>query len=193
VAGAAVTSVAAVMAADTEDEPLSERIERSSWGQLVISGLVLLLLLAQIGTHLPRSEVRSEVGDASERVIRLLASEQSWGVFAPDPRSTSIGLEARITYADGSGDVWELPSGGRIVENLRYYRWRKWLERARSDAYQDIWDPTARWIADQFDHGPSPVVRVELVRFFRENVLRGEQPPYDEFTYHTLELERRDR
>lgn len=176
-----------------EDRPVSERLERSSWGQLAISALVVLLILAQVGTHLPASAVQREVGDASHRIVRLLASEQSWGVFAPDPRRTSIDMEALVTYADGSVDVWELPEGLPVGENLRYYRWRKWLERVRADSYQDIWEPTARWIASQHDDGPSPVVRVELVRYFRDNVVRGEQPPYDQFTYYTLELEAGER
>lgn len=172
-----------------EDEPLSERIERSSWGRLLLSAFVVLVLLAQIGTHLPSSALEREVGDSSNRLVRLLASEQSWGVFAPDPRPTSLGFEARITHADGSTEVWELPDGAPLVENLRYYRWRKWLERVRADRYQDIWEPTARWVAEEHDDEDNPVVRVELVRFFRQNELEGRQPPYEQFTYYTLDLE----
>lgn len=169
-------------------QSLSERVERSSWGQLVISGLVLLLVLVQVGTHLPDSPIKSEVGDDANRIVRLLASEQSWGVFAPDPRGTTLDMEARITYEDGSVDVWELPSGGRIVENLRFYRWRKWLERVRSDSYEDIWEPTARWVASEHSGGSSPVARVDLVRFFRTNALTGEQPPLEDFVYFTLDV-----
>jgi hypothetical protein len=36
-------------------------------------------------------------------------------------------------------------------------------------------------------------VRVELIRFFRDNVVRGEQPPYSQFTYFTLDLEDDER
>ena len=171
-----------------EDPPVSERIERSWWGRLLITGLVLVVILAQVGIHLPPSAVQREVDGVANRTIRLLASEQSWGVFAPDPRRTSIDLEAIITYADGTTDVWGVPSGSRIGENLRYYRWRKWLERVRADSYDEIWAPTARWIADEHSDGPSPVVRVELVRYFRENTVEGPQLPYERFTYHTLEL-----
>ena len=62
----------------------------------------------------------------------------------------------------------------RVGANLRYYRWRKWLERVRSDDYRDIWEPTARWIASLYDdQARRPVVRVELVRRFHDNVRRG--------------------
>ena len=156
---------------------------------MAISALIVLVLLAEIGVHLPASAVDREVSPSANRVIRLLAAEQAWGVFAPDPRGTSLAIEGRVTFADGSTAVWHLPDGAAIGENLRFYRWRKWLERVRSDSYTDIWDPTARWIASLYDDRDSAVVRVELVRRFKENSIDDPQPPWQEFTYYTLELE----
>jgi hypothetical protein len=121
--------------------------------------------------------------------VRLVASEQQWGVFAPDPRTTSLRIEGHVTFADGTTAVWTLPEGARIGANLRYYRWRKWLERVRSDDYTALWDPTARWIADEHSGGPSPVAKVELVRRFHDNTLRGDPLPYREFVYFTYEPE----
>ena len=155
---------------------------------MAIGAFVVLIVLAELGVHLPSSALEREVAPTANRVIRLLAAEQAWGVFAPDPRGTSLKIEGRVTFADGTRAVWHLPSGSIVGENLRYYRWRKWLERVRSDQYDDIWDPSARWIASQYDDRDSPVVRVELVRLFRENSIPGPQPPYDEYTYYTLEL-----
>lgn len=169
--------------------PLSERFERSSRGQLVVSVAVVLVLLSQIGTHLPPSALSRAVGPTANQTVRLLASEQAWGVFAPNPRTTSLRVEGRVTFADGSTTVWTIPEGPNVGANLRYYRWRKWLERIRSDGYRDIWEPTARWIASLYDDQPSPVVRVDLVRLFRENSLTGEQAPYNEFTYFSLDLD----
>lgn len=165
---------------------LSARVERSAAGRVVISIAIVLLLLAEVGTHLPpNSALHRSFGDDADRVIHLAASEQQWGVFAPDPRQTSLRIEGRITFEDGTTAVWHLPQGPRIGANLRYYRWRKWLERVRADDYSSMWEPTARWLADEFSGGPSPVVKVELVRLFHENRVEGEQPPYEEFTYHT--------
>jgi hypothetical protein len=165
---------------------LSERVERSSAGRVVISAAIVILLLAQVATHLPsESALHRSVGDRADTAVRLLASEQQWGVFAPDPRMTSLGIEGRVTFADGSTDVWHLPEGPRVGANLRYYRWRKWLERVRSDDYEGLWGPTAQWIADQHSGGPSPVAKVELVRRFHDNTLQGEPLPYREFVYFT--------
>ena len=117
-----------------------------------------------------------------------IGAEQAWGVFAPNPRNTSLELQARVTFADGSTAMWELPHGPVVGGNLRFYRWRKWLERVRSDDYRSLWAPTARWIATEFDDHPSEVVRVELIRRFHRNVVAGEQPPWEEFVYCTVEL-----
>ena len=154
--------------------------------QVLISALILLVLLAEVGVHLPPgSSAQRAVGAEANRVSRLLATEQQWGVFAPDPRRTSLGIEGRVTFADGSTAVWTLPEGARIGANLRYYRWRKWLERVRADGYRSIWEPTARWIAEEHSGGPVPVASVTLVRRFHENRLTGPPLPYEEFSYFT--------
>jgi hypothetical protein len=168
--------------------PLSERFERSSLGQLIVSVAIVLVLLSQVGTHLPPSALNRAVGSTASQMVRVLVSEQAWGVFAPNPRTASLKVEGRVTFADGSTTVWTLPEGPKVGANLRYYRWRKWLERIRSDGYRDIWEPTARWIATLYEDEPSPVVRVDLVRLFRENSITGEQAPYREFTYFSLDL-----
>ena len=169
--------------------PLSERFERSTIGQVLISAVIVLVLACEVGTHLPPSALRDAVSEPADQIVRLLGSEQAWGVFAPNPRSTSIELEARVTFADGSRTTWTLPTGPALGANLRYYRWRKWLERVRADDHRSLWEPTARWIAGLYEDEPSDVVQVELVRRFHENVVEGPQPPWQEFTYYRLDLE----
>ena len=172
--------------------PLSERIERSSTGRLVISAAIVLFVLCEIGTGIPSSAIKNKEGETATRVVRMMGLEQNWGVFSPDPRSSSLGLYATVEFADGTTERWDLPDGGPVIENLRFYRWRKWLERVRADGYENLWDPTARWIASLYDDRPSPVVEVELVRLFRENSITGEQPEFDEYPYYTLDLREGD-
>ena len=168
--------------------PLSERFERSWIGRLVISIGVTVLLLALVGTHLPESALARSVREPSDRVMQMAASEQTWAVFAPNPRSVSLRLEAVVSFADGSTRRWTLPNGSAIGANLRFYRWRKWLESARADNQWVLWEPTARWIATQSDDGPAPPVKVELIRRFHENVVDGVQPAWQAFTYYTLDI-----
>lgn len=185
------------MSTDLGDEqtevPVSQRIEESPWGRLAIGAVIVLFLAATVGTHLPSSSLAHSVGPRSNEIVRILGQEQAWGVFAPDPRSSSLDLEARVTFADGTGAVWSVPDGGHLIGHYRYYRWRKWVERVRSDDYASTWEPTARWVASQYADRESPVVRVELVRFFRENALLDPQPPYDEYTFFTLDLDEGNR
>ena len=165
---------------------IGERIERTAGAQIAIAIAIVAVLLAQAITHLPgASAVENELGPTANYLVRIAAADSQWGVFAPNPRSTSLKIEGRVTFEDGSTAVWHLPEGARIGGNLRYYRWRKWLERVRSDDFRSLWEPTCQWIASLYDEFDSPVATVEMVRLFRDNHLVGAQPPYDEFTYHT--------
>jgi hypothetical protein len=173
--------------------PVSERIERSRVGRTLLTLLIALLLLLEIGTHLPaESAVNQKVGTYANQYIRVLGSEQSWGVFAPNPRDSSLEIEGRVTFEDGSTATWTLPHGPVVGGNLRFYRWRKWLERARSDDLKSLWDPTARWVASLYEDAPSPVAKVELLRRFHKDQIVGPPPPYQTFTYYTLDLSQDD-
>lgn len=168
--------------------PPSERFERSPWGRALLSAFVVLAIGLAVATHLPSSPVQEAIEDPADHVARLLGMEQSWAVFAPNPRSISLNVEARVTFADGSTTTWTVPTGPQIVTNLRFYRWRKWMERLRTDRREYMWRPTAEWIAAIHSDGPSPVTRVELVRYFRETVLASEPAPWQRFTYFTLDV-----
>lgn len=164
------------------------RFERSIIGRLAISVGVVILLLAQVGTHLPTSALARVVAPPAARAVNMLAWEQTWAVFAPNPRSISLDLEATVTFADGSTARWTVPDGPVVGANLRLYRWRKWLENVRADDSWLLWDPTARWIASLYRNGPSPVVRVDLTRLFHENLAEGPQPPWRAYTFYSLDL-----
>lgn len=163
--------------------------ERSRIGRLVLSIGIMLLLVAEIGVHLPAGPLARAVTPASSRALQLAASEQTWEVFAPNPRGVSLRLDAQVTFADGSTSQWDMPDGPVVGTNLRFYRWRKWLESARADAEWLLWEPTARWVATLYADGASPVTKVELIRYFHDNVPVDPQPPWRSFTYYTLDLD----
>jgi hypothetical protein len=181
------------------DEPQDEttlgraaRLEQRPWARALISLTVIVLVLAQAATHVPATVpwLRDAVREPGLRVQRLTTSEMQWGVFAPDPRRSSLKLQARVEFADGSTADWWLPQGGVLVSNLRYYRWRKWLERVRSDDYRSLHRPTAEWIASLYSGRPSPVSTVTLIRWSRLNSIEGPQQDYESEEYYTLELDR---
>lgn len=162
--------------------------ERSWIGRVLLSAGVAILLLAEIGSHLPAGALARAVAPGSNRVLNIAASEQTWEVFAPNPRRVSLGLEALVTFADGTTTRWGMPGGPIIGANLRYYRWRKWLEYVRADDEFLLWDPTARWVASLYRDRPSPVAQVALIRNFHANFPVDPPPPWRSYTYYTLVL-----
>jgi hypothetical protein len=135
------------------DEPrrdLSERLEASRGGQLVLSAFVVVVLACIVVANLPESHVRREGLRAAGPLLRASGLDQDWRIFAPDPRRASIALEARITYADGSTVRWRPPAGGPLVGAYWDYRWRKWMEHVLFDARAaELWPDVAAFAARQ--------------------------------------------
>ena len=164
------------------------RFEESRLGRVLLSLVMAVLVVAVVIWNLPAGRPREELRPAAAHVLLPLGLDQDWALFAPDPRGFSVGVEARLTYADGRRRVVVPPHNGRVVAPYRTYRWQKYVERLRADDYASLWEPTARWYARE--HGPG-VTRVELVRTFRDAAKPGAadgRPARGEFSFYTLEL-----
>jgi hypothetical protein len=172
---------------------LAERLEHTLVVRVLVSIVIVVLVGAQVFAHIPEGEIDEELRDDLRNpaltIQRLTTTEMQWGVFAPEPRRTSLRLEADVEFADGSTETWTVPQGAIVGSNLRFYRWRKWLERVRSDEYTSLWRPTAEWIASLYGDRPSPVTSVTLVRLFRDNRIRGPQEPYERAEYFTYQAD----
>lgn len=169
----------------------SERIERSPAGRALLSVLVLAILGGIAVWNLPHSELRARLVPVVEPYMHAAGLDQDWGVFAPDPRRITLELQARITYDDGTTETWLVPHGGRLLGAYRFYRWRKWIEYARGDAYEHLWRPTAEWVAREHATGARTPVEVVLVRRWYDIPPPGsgrEPTPWNEFEYFTLEV-----
>lgn len=166
---------------------MGERFERSVAGRVLLTVVMAVLSVAVLLWNLPAGPVRDDVRPAAGRVLLPLGLDQDWALFAPDPRGFSLGLYARLSYADGSQRVLTLPERGRVLAPYRSYRWQKYAERARADEHGRLWEPTARWFADRGGEG---VTRVELVRTFRDSVVPGSREPRPdrrEFAFFVLD------
>jgi hypothetical protein len=171
---------------------VQERLESTAVGRAVISAFVLVTVAALVFWNLPDSEIKRRALTVVRPYITALGIEQNWGVFAPDPRRESLELVARVQYADGSERTLEVPRGGPVIGEYWDYRWRKWYEWARADAYMNLWDPAARWFARVAAEEGGMPVRVTLVRRWRETLPPGPGPArseWHEFAYYTLDLE----
>jgi hypothetical protein len=167
---------------------VGERFEASVAGRVVLTVLMAVLAVAVLAWNMPAGKPRDAVRPAAAHVLYPIGLDQDWALFAPDPRTFSVGVYARITYADGRQRVRVPPHNGHLLAPYRTYRWQKYVERLRADDYSSLWEPTARWIAR--DAGPG-VTKVVLVRTFREAVVPGtgkKRVAPGEFAFYTLDL-----
>jgi hypothetical protein len=167
---------------------VGERFEASLAGRVVLTVLMAVLAVAVLAWNMPAGKPRDAVRPAAAHVLYPIGLDQDWALFAPDPRTFSVGVYARITYADGRQRIRVPPHNGHLLAPYRTYRWQKYVERLRADDYSSLWEPTARWIAR--DAGPG-VTKVVLVRTFREAVVPGsgkKRGGRGEFAFYTLDL-----
>ena len=167
---------------------MGERFEHSVAGRVLLTVLMAVLVVAVVIWNLPAGRPREAVRPAAAHVLLPLGLDQDWALFAPDPRRFSVGVYARVTYEDGRQRVITPPHNGRLLTPYRTYRWQKYVERLRADDYGSLWEPTARWYAEQ---GGPGVQRVELVRTFRDAVTPGtdaKRPSRSEFAFYALDL-----
>lgn len=167
---------------------MGERFESSTVGRVLLTLLMAVLAVAVLLWNLPAGKPREAVRPAAAHVLFPIGLDQDWALFAPEPRAFSVAVFARLTYADGRSRVRVPPHNGHLLGPYRNYRWQKYVERLRADDYSTLWEPTARWLAD--DAGPG-VTRVELVRTFQDVVTpgtKGPLKPRGEFTFYTLSL-----
>ncbi len=163
-------------------------LEESGPGRAVLTLLMAVLVAAVVAWNLPSGPAHDAVRPAAGPVLLPIGLDQDWALFAPDPRSFSVGVYARITFADGSQARWTPPHNGHWLLPYRSYRWQKYVERLRADDYQALWEPTARWVARQTGRATRQVV---LVRTFRDAVPPGSgarRGPTQEYAFYTLDL-----
>jgi hypothetical protein len=167
---------------------VGQRFEASLAGRVVLTVLMALLAVAVLVWNLPAGKPRDAVRPAAAHVLYPIGLDQDWALFAPDPRVFSVGVYARVSYADGRERIRVPPHNGHLLGPYRNYRWQKYVERLRGDDFSSLWEPTARWIAR--DAGPG-VTKVVLVRTFRDAVVPGSgkpRPDRGEFPFYTLDL-----
>src|SRR5438270_9059452 len=105
---------------------LQEKVESNPIGHAVISGLLIFILISLVAANIPQtSYLQSKLNSFVAPVRDSVGLDQTWGVFAPDPRRDTFGLYARITYNDGSSDTWTVPTGDPYIAEYRTYHWQK--------------------------------------------------------------------
>ena len=87
-------------------------------GRSLLSLFIVVTLVAVVVTNLPESLLRRRSRRSTDPYLKATGLDQSWRIFAPNPRQISLRLEARVRYDDGSVVVWQPPAGGDLVGRL---------------------------------------------------------------------------
>lgn len=136
-------------------------------GRLILTAVFAVLVYALVVWNLPSSELRSELRPGLRPIMNTVALDQSWSVFAPNPTTISLAVEADVYLANGDVIRHTFPHGDDLIGAYREYRWRKWERRIRLDRNDHLWRHTAEWVAAQYlDDGV--VERVVLLRHFSD-------------------------
>lgn len=168
---------------------VGERLEQSRGGQLLLSAVMAVLVVSVALWNLPAGKPHDRARTVVGPVVQAVGLEQDWALFAPDPRSFSVGVYATVTHADGRTETWAPPRNGLLLSPYRTYRWQKYVERLRADDYAGLWEPTARWVARQ---AGDDVTRVVLTRTFRNVTAPGDgtaRPAEGRYDFYTLDLD----
>lgn len=174
------------------DEPSSfqQRLEASAKGRVLISAVLICTLVAILISNLPPSELRKSALPIAQPLLDASGLSQNWNLFAPNPRRSTLRLEARIDFADGTSAVWRTPISDSFVGTYRAFRWRKWASYVVSDSRRALWPHAAAWLAQIHTREGKAPVRVTLYRqfFFAPKPGSGDplQPPWrEDFLYST--------
>ncbi len=122
-------------------------------GRVILSLLAAGAVYFLVVWNLPDSELRDQLRPGLATPIRTAGIAQDWGVFAPNPVSTSYRVVADIEFADGSSERYEFPGGDPWIGAYREFRWRKYQSRVRRDENRPRWKPTTDWIEAQYADG----------------------------------------
>jgi hypothetical protein len=142
---------------------LQQRFESTVLGRTVISACLLVTLITVLTANLPPSRLEGLLLSANHEYLYGAGLDQSWGVFAPDPRRQTIHVTAQVTYADGSQATWHVPTRDPVIGEYTDYRWLKWTEYLVSPADFNLWRPAAIYVARSLSTPTRRTTKVTLI------------------------------
>jgi hypothetical protein len=157
------------------------RLEASRAGRIALSAGIALLLACMVIENLPASPLRRAAEPAAASVLAATGVEQQWDIFAPDPRSVSIRLEARVRFRDGGRTTWSPPRGDALTGAYWDYHWGKLVEHASFDqgpAADALRDGLARFAARKVEAPGREPSQVTLVLIQRRDGYRDARRLY---------------
>ena len=138
-----------------------ERLERTSVGQGLVSGLIITVVLTGIVWNLPASAIKQRAMTVISPVGSATGLGQAWDVFAPNPPRQGDYLSVVVTFAGGRDVTWAMPSGDPVVGQYSTERWHKLREFLMKTP--SLRPTFARWVAREVAGPDGGAVRVRIV------------------------------
>lgn len=151
---------------------------RIKLGKIFLQGFIFLhLLMIAVWSFPTEMKYKAPIDHFFESYMYFTGLWQGWDMFAPNPRSTLLRMDASVYFQDGSRKIWEFPQMEKLslFERFQKERFRKWAhDNVRLDNSSGLWKPTGEYIARQFKDPLNPVTRVELSRYWYELKIQDE-------------------
>jgi hypothetical protein len=165
-------------------------LERTLWGQVLISVFLAFTIGAILVVNLPDSELRADLQRVTDPYVQATGLDQNWAIFS-HPRTISAYVDARVDFADGTTRVVPIPASHGLGTIVRY-RWQKYEEIIRPDTGRPFWADYARFVAAT-SRGPGRVpVRVTLLRRYAQTRPPGPGPergPWSESSFFIYDVQ----
>lgn len=91
----------------------------------------------------------------TNRYLSEVSLEQGWDVFAPDPVSVHVELEAIVRFSNGTERVWRPPRANAPLAATAYH-WDMWARTVLLGP-SPMAEATARWVAARYRDDGRPV------------------------------------
>ena len=141
-----------------------ERIESSLGGEIVISGVVVLIVLIGVVWSMPNSAIQRSMAPPLRPAAFALGLDQDWGVFAPGPPVSATTIEVRVRVdEDATRRVWRPPHGNAVYGQYSWYRWQKLKEWALAPSSGLDLPDFAHWVVRDVTRPTEHPTYVEVV------------------------------
>jgi hypothetical protein len=171
------------------------RAGRARWTRIAVNAFIIFHLIAILAWALPFNTL--VIGKTKELISPYMLWSglfQAWDLFAPDPRSINVYVDAEIILRDGQQRTWTFPRMEELGTVDKYFkeRYRKWAnDNLRMDSYSALWPDAARYVARLNADKANPPRTVKLTRHWSTIV-----PPdahqgdaaWQQYTFYTYEV-----
>lgn len=158
-----------------QDEDSKPNFDETAFGQVIISGLVVVIITVGVVWNLPSAALTRPLTPVLGPVAGSTGLQQGWGMFAPNPYRQRKSLEVRVTMADGEERLWEVKRGDRVIGSFVWTHWQQLASQAIDKPR--VRARFASWIVREVTRPGESPVRVRMVARIENLAPPGDDTP----------------